>query len=270
MELTRGAVFVDNSVTNSNANPPDGSYYGYGLKNLIDIAVNNIPGLSIQTVTTATTTQYNVTLNYKGLLFTLYNTNNKPSLYLNVGSLSTYGYNYAMSSKSTVTYMYSPEGVMSFGFTSLTGSSTQFGNLISIIPIEFKLTDGTTKELFWFKATMSYGDKIGNIPQFANSRAGLSFNLLIDPDNQTQLSFTISGFDTGPVKQAKGKSVAIPLTFTNAYGEVVSYNVKGSSPLYCIYPGAIDHLVDYYPGTHVTSIGTVGYIAIDYDYFIRV
>lgn len=267
MNFTRGTVFVDNSITNTTVNPPRNNYYGYGLKNLVGALVNNVPGLSIQTVTTSTKDEYDATLSYKGLLFTLFNSGNY--MYIKIGSLSKHDSNSAMYSKSVVSFMYSDEGVLSFCFTSIVTSGTVGGSIVSIIPIEFKLSDGTTKELFWFKAVMVYSDKLGNIPQFANGRAGLSFNLLIDPDNQTQYSFNISGEDIGPVQNAKGKSVAVPLTFTNSYGEVVSYNVKGSSPLYLIYPGTVDALRNWYAGTQVVYVGSVPYIGIDDFYFIR-
>lgn len=267
MNFTRGAVFVDNSITNTTATPPNSSYIGYGLKNLISVAVNNIPGLSIQTVTTSSTTVYRVTLNYKGLLFEMYNSSTM--LYIKFGSLSNSDYNYSLNNKSVVSFMYSDEGVVSFCFTSIPGTGTQYGNILSIIPIEFKLLDGTTKELFWVKYIGSYYSKLGNIPQFASSRTGLSGNLLIDPSSQTQYTFSISGEDAGPVREAKGKSVAVPMTFSTSYGEVISYNIKGSSPIYLIYPGTVDTLVDYYPGTHVVYIGDVPYIGIDQNYFVR-
>lgn len=267
MNFTRGTVYVDNSITDTTTNPPSNSAYGYGLKNLVSELVNNVPGLSIQTVTTSTPNKYDATLSYKGLLFTLYNTGNR--MYIKIGSLSRFDANAAMYSKSVVSFMYSDEGVLSFCFTSITKSGAAGGSIVSIIPVEFKLSDGTTKELFWFKVVMSYSDKLGNIPQFANSRAGLSLNLLIDPDSQTQYDFAISGDDTGPVQNAKGKSVAVPLTFTNSYGEVVSYNVKGSSPLYIIYPGTVDALRNWNAGTQVVYVGSVPYIGIDDFYFIR-
>lgn len=267
MNFTRGTVYVDNSITNTTTNPPNNNYYGYGLKNLVSALVNNVPGLSIQTVTTSTKDKYDATLSYKGLLFTLYNTGNY--IYIKIGSLSKFDSNAAMYSKSVVSFMYSDEGVLSFCFTSITTSGVTGGSIVSIIPVEFKLSDGTTKELFWFKATTSYSNKLGNIPQFASSRTGLHFNLLIDPDSQTQYTFKISGEDTGPVQEAKGKSVAVPLTFTNSYGEVVAYNVKGSSPLYLIYPGTADVLRNWYAGTQVVYVGSVPYIGIDEFYFIR-
>lgn len=259
MNLTRGSVFVDNSV--------HGSQYGTGLKNLIAVLVNNIPGLSIQTVTTNTSSNYRVTLNYKGLLFEVYNSNHK--LAVKIGSYTREYYINALSNGSVVSFMYSDEGVMSFCMTCIAGSGTQNGNILSIIPVEFKLSDGTIKELFWFKYVSSYNYKLGNIPQFANSRAGLSINALFDPDSQTQYSFSISGGALGPVQQAKGKSVAVPLTFTNSYGTVTSYNIKGSSPLYYIYPGNVDILLNYYPGTNVVYIDNVPYIGLDHEYFIR-
>lgn len=267
MNFTRGTVFVDNSITNTTVNPPRNNYYGYGLKNLVGALVNNVPGLSIQTVTTSTKDKYDVTLSYKGLLFTLYNTDNY--MYIKIGSLSKFESNIAMYSKSVVSFMYSDEGVLSFCFTSIITSGVTGGSIVSIIPVEFKLSDGTTKELFWFKATTSYSNKLGNIPQFATGRTGLALNLLIDPDSQTQYTFKISGEDTGPVQEAKGKSVAVPLTFTNSYGEVVAYNVKGSSPLYLIYPGTADAFRDWYAGTQVVYVGSVPYIGIDEFYFIR-
>lgn len=267
MNFTRGAVYVDNSITNTTTNPPTANYYGYGLKNLVSALVNNVPGLSIQTVTTSTKDKYDATLSYKGLLFTLYNTGNY--MYIKIGSLSRFDTNTAMYSKSVVSFMYSDEGVLSFCFTSLVTSGPAAGSIVSIIPVEFKLSDGTTKELFWFKFSGSLDSKLGNIPQFATSRTGLSLNLLVDPDSQTQYTFKISGKDAGPVQEAKGKSVAVPLTFANSYGEVVSYNVKGSSPLYVIYPGTVDELRNWYAGTQVVSIGNVPYIGIDDYYFIR-
>lgn len=267
MNFTRGVVYVDNSITNTTTNPPKSDYYGLGTKNLINALVNNIPGLSIQTVITSTNKEYKVTLNYKGLLFDVYNSSTY--LYVHVGSLTASNYCYAITSKSVVSFMYSDEGILSFCMVSLQTSGTLGGNALSIIPVEFKLSDGTTKELFWFKYSSSFDSKLGNIPQFATSRTDLKLYLLIDPDSQTQYTFQISGEDIGPVQEAKGKSVAIPLTFTNSYGEVVSYNVKGSSPLYVIYPGTVDKLKSYYAGTQVVSIGNVPYIGIDYYYFIR-
>ena len=261
MNFTRGTVYVDNSITNTS------DYYGHGLKNLISALVNNIPGLSIQTVTTDTNREYKVTLNYKGLLFDVYNTGLQ--MRVKIGALTSTDYNYAISTKSVVSFMYSDEGILSFCMTSLGISGSQGGNITSIIPVEFKMSDGTTKELFWFKFSSSLDDKLGNIPQFATDRTELSLNLLIDPDSQTQYTFIISGEDTGPVQEAKGKSVAVPLTFTNSYGEVVSYNVKGSSPLYVIYPGTVDSLRNWYAGTQVVYIGSVPYMGIDEYYFIR-
>lgn len=256
MNFTRGAVYVNNYNV----------AYGQGLKNLITAAVNNIPGLSIQTVTTDSTSTYEVTLNYKGLLFMVRNRNY--NFYIKVGSNEASGDFYPMYHKSVVAFMYSEEGVMSFSMTSLDMTHYNGAGIISIIPVEFKLSDGTTKELFWFKSTHSYDDKIGNIPQFAG-RGSISQNLLIDPDSQIQYSFSIAGADAVPVTEAKGKSVAVPATFSNSYGEVVSYNIKGSSPMYFIYPGASDTLKNYYPGTQVIYIGNVAYIGIGYDLFIR-
>lgn len=267
MNFTRGVWFVDNSITNTTTTPPSSNYYGYGLKNLIDVLVNNIPGLSIQTVTTSTKEVYNVTLKYKGLLFSIYNSSNR--MYFKIGSLTSGNYNYAIDTKSAVSFMYSDEGILSFCMTSLRRSGSQAGNITSIIPVEFKMSDGATKELFWFKLTCSYNDKLGNIPQFASTRTKLDRSLLIDPDSQTQYTFNISGEDAGPVQEAKGKSVAVPLTFTNSYGEVVSYNVKGSSPLYVIYPGTVDKLRNWYAGTQVVYVGDVPYIGVDEYYFIR-
>nr|DAH75291.1 MAG TPA: hypothetical protein [Caudoviricetes sp.] len=267
MNFTRGTVYVDNSITNTTTNPPTANYYGYGLKNLVSALVNNVPGLSIQTVTTDTKEKYDVTLSYKGLLFTLYNS--AGSMFIKIGSYNVTYSNSAMQSKSVVSFMYSDEGVLSFCFTSLVTQDSIGGSIVSIIPLEFKLSDGTIKELFWFKAVTSYSSKLGNIPQFATNRTGLTLNLLIDPDSQTQYTFNISGEDVGPVQEAKGKSVAVPLTFANSYGEVVSYNVKGSSPLYVIYPGTVDKLRNWYAGTQVVYVGNVPYIGIDYYYFIR-
>lgn len=267
MNFTRGIVYVDNSITNTTTIPPTANYYGYGLKNLVSALVNNVPGLSIQTVTTSTQDKYDATLSYKGLLFTLYNSSTY--MYIKIGSLSGFNSNTAMYSKSVVSFMYSDEGVLSFCFTSLVSTGSTGGSIVSIIPVEFKLSDGTTKELFWFKAVNSYQSKLGNIPQFATSRTGFSLNLLVDPDSQTQYTFNISGEDVGPVQEAKGKSVAVPLTFANSYGEVVSYNVKGGSPLYVIYPGTSDKLRNWYAGTQVVYIGNVPYIGIDDYYFIR-
>lgn len=257
MNFTRGAVYVDNYNV---------AAYGQGLKNLIAAAVNNIPGLSIQTVTTDSTDTYEATLNYKGLLFSI--RNSRFTFYIKVGSNESYGDFYPMSHKSVVAFMYSEEGVMSFSMTALDTTHYNGAGIVSIIPVEFKLSDGTTKELFWFKSTHSNNDKMGNIPQFAG-RGSLSQNLLIDPDSQIQYSFSIAGADAVPVTEAKGKSVAVPATFSNSYGEVVSYNVKGSSPMYYIYPGASDTLKNYYPGTQVVYIGNVPYIGIDYECFIR-
>lgn len=266
MNFTRGAVFVDNSITNTTTTPPSSDYYGYGLKNLIGVLVNNIPGLSIQTVTTSSKTEYRVTLNYKGLLFEVYNYSNR--FHLKVGAIETYAYLYPISTKSVVAFMYSEDGVMSFSITSLSMTGIQGGGIISIIPIEFKLLDGTTKELFWFRASLSYDSKIGNIPQFPG-RTSNPLDLLIDPDSQIQYSYSISGEDTAPVTHAKGKSVAVPAIFSNSYGEVVSYNIKGSSPIYYIYPGTADTLKAFYPGTQVVYVGDVPYIGIGYTYFIR-
>lgn len=256
MNFTRGAVYVDNYNV----------AYGQGLKNLIAAAVDNIPGLSIQTVTTDSTDKYEVTLNYKGLLFSI--RNSRSTFYIKVGSNESYGDFLPMSHKSVVAFMYSEEGVMSFSMTALNSTNYNGAGIVSIIPVEFKLSDGTTKELFWFKSTYTYNDKIGNIPQFAG-RGSLPQNLLIDPDSQIQYSFSIAGADAAPVTEAKGKSVAVPATFSNSYGEVVSYNIKGSSPMYYIYPGASDTLKNYYPGTQVVYIGNVAYIGIDYTLFIR-
>lgn len=259
MNFTRGIVYVDNSTVSTN--------YGYGLKNLINALVTNIPGLSIQMETTSTKEVYNVTLKYKGLLFSIYNSSYM--MYFKIGSLTSNDYNYAINTKSVVSFMYSDEGILSFCMTSLVTSDGHGGNITSIIPVEFKMSDGTTKELFWFKFSCSFGSKLGNIPQFATDRTKLSLNLLIDPDSQTQYTFKISGEDAGPVQEAKGKSVAVPLTFTNSYGEVVSYNVKGSSPLYVIYPGTVDKLRNWYAGTQVVYVGDVPYIGVDEYYFIR-
>lgn len=259
MNFTRGMVYVDNSTVFSD--------YGRGLKNLISALVNNIPGLSIQTETTSTNMVYNVTLNYKGLLFDVYNL--RSQIYVKIGSLAFGDYNYAIDRKSVVSFMYSDEGILSFCITALSVLGTQGGCIVSIIPVEFKMSDGTTKELFWFKFTDTYSDKLGNIPQFASTRTKLDRSLLIDPDSQTQYTFNISGEDAGPVQEAKGKSVAVPLTFTNSYGEVVSYNVKGSSPLYVIYPGTVDKLRNWYAGTQVVYVGNVPYIGVDEYYFIR-
>ena len=267
MNFTRGTVYVDNSITNTTTNPPSGDYYGYGLKNLISALVTNIPGLSIQMETTSTKEVYNVTLKYKGLLFSVYNSINM--VYFKIGSLTSGDYNYAINTKSVVSFMYSDEGILSFCITALSMPGTTGGCIVSIIPVEFKMSDGATKELFWFKLTNTYSDKLGNIPQFATGRTGLALNLLIDPDSQTQYTFMVSGEDSGPVQEAKGKSVAVPLTFTNSYGEVVSYNVKGSSPLYIIYPGTVDALRNWYAGTQVVYVGDVPYIGVDDYYFIR-
>lgn len=259
MNFTRGMVYVDNSLVGHN--------YGTGLKNLIDTVVNNIPGLSIQTVTTSTTAVYNVTLSYKGLLFSIRNSSNQ--IYTKVGSKESHAqYLYPVMVRSTVAFMYSDEGVMSFSMTPLDENYNGISWTVSIIPIEFKLSDGTTKELFWFRNVAVSDHKIGNIPQFTGTGSYLH-NLLIDPDSQIQYSFSVAGKDTAPVIQAKGKSVAVPATFTNSYGEVVSYNIKGSSPIYYIYPGVVDTLKDMYPGTHVVYIGNVPYIGIDYECFIR-
>lgn len=256
MNFTRGAVYVDNSKV----------AYGQGLKNLIAAAVDNIPGLSIQTVTTDSTNKYEVTLNYKGLLFSVYNSGS--NFHIKVGSKEELGTFNPMNNRSVVAFMYSEEGVMSFSMTALNTVSIYGSGIISIIPVEFKLSEGTTKELFWFKSTHTYSDKIGNIPQFAG-RTSSALNLLIDPDSQIQYSFSIAGADAAPVTEAKGKSVAVPATFSNSYGEVVSYNIKGSSPMYYIYPGASDTLKNYYPGTQVVYIGNVAYIGVDYELFIR-
>lgn len=256
MNFTRGAVYVNNR----------GVGYGTGLKNLIDTVVNNIPGLSIQTVTTSTTSVYNVTLSYKGLIIGIYNKSN--TIYIKVGS-NTYSRTcYPMSGESTVAFIYSEEGVMSFSMTSLSYDVNYGCIIVSIIPIEFKLSDGTTKELFWFRIFFIANNQIGNIPLLASIDSD-PVSLLIDPDSQNSYRFSIAGRDTTPVTLAKGKAVAIPATFSNSYGEVVSYNIKGSSPIYYIYPGTTNTLKDYYPGTHVVYIGNVPYIGIAWEYFIR-
>lgn len=256
MNFTRGIVYVNNNNV----------AYATGLKNLIGAAVNNIPGLSIQTVTVDSSSKYEVTLNYKGLLFSI--RNNSTTYYIKVGTEEQGADFYPMFHKSVVSFMYSEEGIMSFSMTALDATAYSSGCIISIIPVEFKLSDGTTKELFWFKSVYSYSDRIGNIPQIAG-RGSFAQNLLIDPDSQIQYSFSIAGADTGPVTEAKGKSVAVPATFSNSYGEVVSYNIKGSSPMYYIYPGSMDALKAYYPGTQVVYVGNVPYIGIGYDLFIR-
>lgn len=259
MNFTRGVVYVDNSHM--------GDTRGTGLKNLIEAVVNNIPGLSIQTVTTSTSSIYNVTLSYKGLLFSV--RNSSAQIYTKVGSSESYAqYLYSIITRGTVAFMYSDEGIMSFSMTPLDTSYNGASWTVSIIPIEFKLSDGTTKELFWFIDAMLSDNRLGNIPQFVGS-GSVIHSYLIDPDSQIQYSFSIAGEDNKPVTQAKGKSVAVPATFTNSYGEVVSYNVKGSSPMYYIYPGIAGTLKNQYPGTHVVYIGNVAYIGISYQLFIR-
>lgn len=258
MNFTKGMVYVNNL----------GASYGAGLKNLIDIVVNNIPELSIQTVTTNTTATYNVTLSYKGLLFSVRNSGDH-KIYTKVGTVESYSqYLYPIDNKGTVTFMYSDEGVMNFSITPLSVDFNGSSWAVSIIPIEFKLSDNTTKELFWFRDAMLSDNKLGNIPQFIGS-GSIIHSYLIDPDSQIQYSFSIAGADKYPVTQAKGKSVAVPATFTNSYGEVVSYNVKGSSPIYYIYPGIVDTLKILHPGTQIVQVGNVAYIGIGYEYFIR-
>lgn len=257
MNFTRGVVYVNNINVG----------YGTGLKNLIDTVVNNIPGLSIQTVTTSTEDTYSATLNYKGLIIGV--RNSRYSIYIKVGSHEYERQCNPMSEESTVAFMYSEEGVMSFSMTSLNYDVNYGSVIVSIIPTEFKLSDGTTKELFWVRIFYLTNNQIGNIPLLANTDLTPSISLLIDPDSQIPYKFSIAGRDTTPVTLAKGKSVAVPATFTNSYGEVVSYNVKGSSPIYYIYPGTTNTLKDYYPGTHVVYIGNVPYIGIAFDYFIR-
>ena len=258
MNFTRGVVYVANR----------GAHYGIGLKNLIDAAVSNIPGLSIQTVTTSTDSTYNVTLSYKGLLFSVRNSSDH-KIYTKVGSVESYSqYLYCIDFNGTVTFMYSDEGAMTFSMTSLDADYIGSSWVVSIIPIEFKLSDGTTKELFWFRDAMVPDYQLGNIPQFI-ALGSVIHNYLIDPDSQTQYSFSIAGADKYPVTHAKGKAVAVPATFTTSYGEVVSYNVKGSSPMYYIYPGVAINLKAYYAGTHVVYIGNVPYIGISYELFIR-
>lgn len=256
MNFTRGVVYVNNINVG----------YGTGLKNLIDTVVNNIPGLSIQTVTTSTESTYNVTLNYKGLIIGV--RNSRYEIYIKLGSNEYSRQCNPMSGESTVAFMYSEEGVMSFSLTSLTYDVNYGRILVSIMPIEFKLSDGTTKELFWVRVFYFAHNQIGNVPILADTE-DTSINLLIDLDSQIPYRFSIAGRDTDPVTLAKGKSVAVPATFTNSYGEVVSYNIKGSSPIYYIYPGSTNTLKDYYPGAHVVYIGNVPYIGIAWDYFIR-
>lgn len=256
MNFTRGVVYVDNTNVG----------YGAGLKNLIDTVVNNIPGLSIQTVTTSTKDTYNATLNYKGLLIGI--RNSRFEIYIKLGSTEYSRQCTPMSSACTVAFMYSEEGVMSFSMTSLNYDTNYGCVIVSIMPIEFKLSDGTTKELFWVRVFYLVHGQLGNVPILAGDDP-TSISRLIDPDNQIQYNFSIAGRDTAPVTLAKGKSVAVPATFTNSYGEVVSYNIKGSSPIYYIYPGSTNTLKDYYPGAHVVYIGNVSYIGIDWDYFIR-
>lgn len=256
MNFTRGTVYVDNSNV----------AYGQGLKNLIAAAVDNIPGLSIQTVTTSTTDIYNATLNYRGLIIGV--RNSRSEIYIKLGSTEYSRQCTPMSSESTVAFMYSEEGVMSFSLTSLHYDANYSCTLVSIIPIEFKLADGTTKELFWVRVFYLVYNQMGNMPLLASNDT-TSIDKLIDPDSQILYNFSIAGKDPAPVALAKGKSVAVPATFTNSYGEVVSYNIKGSSPIYYIYPGSTNTLKDYYPGTHVVYIGNVPYIGVAFDYFIR-
>nr|DAH42120.1 MAG TPA: hypothetical protein [Bacteriophage sp.] len=256
MNFTRGAVYVDNSNV----------AYGQGLKNLIAAAVDNIPGLSIQTVTTSTKDTYNATLNYKGLIIGVRNIGYE--IYIKLGPTEYSRQCTPMTSACTVAFMYSEEGVMSFSLTSINYDVNNSCTLVSIIPIEFKLSDGTTKELFWARVFYLVHGQIGNVPILAGDDP-TSISKLIDPDSQIQYSFSIAGRDSNPVTLAKGKSVAVPATFSNSYGEVVSYNIKGSSPIYYIYPGSTNTLKDYYPGAHVVYIGNVPYIGIDWDYFIR-
>lgn len=258
MNFTRGVVHVNNSLISGE--------YGNGLKNLIAAAVNNIPGLSIQTVTTSTTYVYDATLNYKGFIFGIRNKSN--TIYIKVGSTEYSRTCHPLYQESTVTFMYSEEGVMSFSMTSLQYDVNYGCVIVSIIPIEFNLSDGTTKELFWFRTFYICNGPIGNIPLLASTDS-TSISLLIDPDSQIHYSFSIAGKNATPVTLAKGKSVAVPATFTNSYGEVVSYNIKGSSPIYYIYPGVTNTLKAYYPGTQVVYIGNVPYIGIAYEYFIR-
>lgn len=256
MNFTRGAVYVNNV----------GAGYGAGLKNLIDTVVNNIPGLSIQTVKTSTTDTYNATLNYKGLIIGVRNSYN--DIYIKLGPTEYSRQCTPMTSGCTVAFMYSEEGVMSFSLTSIYYDVNYSCTLISIIPIEFKLSDGTTKELFWARVFYLVYGQLGNVPLLAGNDPS-EISKLIDPDSQILYNFSIAGRDSSPVTLAKGKSVAVPATFTNSYGEVVSYNVKGSSPIYYIYPGSTNTLKDYYPGAHVVYIGNVPYIGIDWEYFIR-
>lgn len=256
MNFTRGVVYINNV----------GASYGAGLKNLIDTVVSNIPGLSIQTVTTSTKDTYNATLNYKGLIIGV--RNSYYEIYIKLGPTEYSRQCTPMTSECTVAFMYSEEGVMSFSLTSINYDANYSCTLVSIIPIEFKLSDGTTKELFWARVFYLVHGQLGNVPLLAgDDPAGIS--KLIDPDSQILYNFSIAGRDTAPVASAKGKSVAVPATFSNSYGEVVFYNIKGSSPIYYIYPGSTNTLKDYYPGAHAVYIGNVPYIGIDWDYFIR-
>lgn len=256
MNFTRGVVYVNNTNVG----------YGTGLKNLIDTVVSNIPGLSIQTVTTSTKDTYNATLNYKGLIIGV--RNSRYEIYIKLGSTEYSRQCTPMSNECTVAFMYSEEGVMSFSLTSINYDASYSCTLVSIIPIEFKLSDGTTKELFWARVFYLVHGQLGNVPLLAGDNS-TGISKLIDPDSQILYNFSIAGRDNAPVTLAKGKSVAVPATFTNSYGEVVSYNIKGSSPIYYIYPGSTNTLKDYYPGAHVVYIGNAPYIGIDWDYFIR-
>lgn len=255
MKFTRGLVYVDNRGATSQA----------GLKAIVGALVSAIPGLSIDTVTTDSASEYNVTLNYNGVLFGL--RYYRGYVYFKVSKSSeTSVSNPALQEKAVVTYMYSDTGLLTMQWVSLESSKYQ-GSVISLIPIEFTLSDGTTKTLYWTRWLGSISPAIGNIAIFPLTSTTY---YLVDPDTQNYYDYSISGGNTGPVSQAKGKTVAVPLTFTNSYGEVASYNVVGASSFYYIYPGALEIVKEYYPGSHLIYVGNDAYMAISESYFIRV
>lgn len=256
MKITRGRAFI-----------PYQNYPSYTLKAIIEYLVSAIPELSISSVTTDTSSTYEATLAYNGILFTI---NNVSSNYVNIkfGS-KVYKNSYntiVLGGNNIVAYAYTDSGALSFQFGR---QNSSYAAGVELAPIDLTLSDGSVKTLYSVR-----GYVLSSSPEnVVLSMAQLYFpctDIMIDPDDQSQYSIKISGENTGAVSESKGDAVAVPLVLSTSYGNVASYAVKGASPYYVIYPGSTSYLQFKQCGLYTVRIGDSEYLPAYNHYFIKI
>lgn len=261
MTFTKGSVFIKNSENNTTVSPPSNSYIGYGMRNIVSAMVQYIPGLTIDSVKTETTSVYDVVLDYQGLKIELRNSSS--DVYCKVGNRTE---NYvpdmeAVRDDCVLSYAYSETGIFT---VSVCPIYRENAFVMSVIPVLVQLSSGVSKSVLWFRYGTPY-TKI-SAPVFAGSTTTIT-NLL-DPETGDYYTFVLASIGM-PSDGLTGRAVVLPAIISSDIGEITSYTIGGeNSQLYTIYPGVSLAVRTLYPGLESYLVGSTNYIAVTDSYFM--